>query len=156
MRRWNFKNNEAFCFFSCATAEDKRRFPREYEAFKRSGELAQEGTPLAQWTYSTPAFVRDLNYSNVFTVEQLAQLSDQQSMQLGMGMLEKRDLAQAWLAKANGDEARVARIADENADLRAKLDAQAAEMAAMRQMLEQATRPQEPPAAGGEGKRAKG
>jgi hypothetical protein len=57
--------------------DDRMRFPRHYEAFKAKQEQkAHDGTPLALWPAMPDSTADELKYINVFTVEQLATLSD--------------------------------------------------------------------------------
>ena len=62
--------------------EDTQRFPRHYQAFKNriatGGKESEIGTPLSAWPYAglTPARVKELDFFNIRTVEQLAGTSD--------------------------------------------------------------------------------
>lgn len=92
----------------------KERYPKQYEAFKRSEDQRYAvGTPLKHWPPMTPALVRNMEASNVYTVEQLADVSDTQMQHIGMGAREWRDKAKAFLSQA-GDGAEVQRLVTEN------------------------------------------
>ena len=59
-----------------ATHRDKQRFPRHYQAFKQRIEIPEEGTPLAEWGLISRSTADMLAFSNVKTVEQLAEVPD--------------------------------------------------------------------------------
>ncbi len=52
----------------------KRRFPKQWEAYKAGVELASSGTPLDHLFPSEPGIILTLKNFNVFTVQQLANL----------------------------------------------------------------------------------
>ncbi|WP_395443572.1 hypothetical protein [Caulobacter sp. UC70_42] len=56
--------------------EHKRRWPREYAAFKAGQEVPVEGTPLEEWPQITRSQVEELKFAHIRTVEQLASLPD--------------------------------------------------------------------------------
>lgn len=57
--------------------DDALRFPKQYARFKQQTEqVAHDGTPLTLWPTISAALAEELKYINVFTVEQLAELSD--------------------------------------------------------------------------------
>lgn len=92
--------------------EHRRRWPREYEAFKIGLEPPQEGTPLGEWPVSlmTPARVQELAYFNIKSVEQLAGVNDAQLQSLGMGARELRERAKTWLEVARTGAAPLERL----------------------------------------------
>lgn len=81
------------------------RFPREwleaiekgYAAWKRGEELPVEGTPLKQWAVLPPSIVSNFIANNIFTIEQLAQASDEAINPVGMGARIYRNQAQDWI-----------------------------------------------------------
>ncbi len=79
----------------------KDRWPRQWEAFQKSQEAPEEGTPLETWAAIGRAQVIELNSCHVRTVEQLANLSDSQlAKTVPMGGTALRERAKAWLAQA--------------------------------------------------------
>jgi hypothetical protein len=57
--------------------DDRMRFARQYERFKaREDQKMAEGTPVHLWPQIPAALAEELKYLNIFTVEQLAELSD--------------------------------------------------------------------------------
>lgn len=80
--------------------QDLQRFAQQYARFKQG--LNQEigsGTPLSQWPPVTKSQVLELNFFNVHTVEQLADLADNHAQKFA-GINQLRSLARAWIAKA--------------------------------------------------------
>jgi hypothetical protein len=59
-----------------ATAQDKRRYYKQYEQFKRREEQKPTGFPLAEWPGISRSQVEELKFFNIFTVEQLASVTD--------------------------------------------------------------------------------
>jgi hypothetical protein len=81
----------------------RRRFPRQYEAFKNGLEQAHTGTPIELLLPAEPSTVLALKGNNVFTVEQLAGISDTAMNNIPMGRtLSER--AQKYLASAQGGQ----------------------------------------------------
>lgn len=76
---------------------DKTRFAREYEAFKKQQDFVPDGTPLETWPLLSRAQVENLRQMNVYTVESLAGLSDEQLSNVGIGARTLRAHAKAFL-----------------------------------------------------------
>lgn len=81
---------------------DKQRFARHWEAYKsRTEDKAVEGTPLEEWPQVSRSQVEELKFFNVFTVEQLASISDSNGQKLmGINMLKQK--ASEFLEAADG------------------------------------------------------
>lgn len=79
---------------------DKHRFPQQYAAFASNtpNELAA-GTPLTLWPSLTPSQVKELEYFNIKTVEQLAAMPDSGGGQL-MGVQAMKRAAKAYIEAA--------------------------------------------------------
>lgn len=120
--------------------EHRRRWPRAYEAFRSGQEAPTEGTPLAEWPGISRSLVEELRFSKVFSVEQLAGLTDDQlAKTIQMGGFALREKAQRFLESAKGSEP-MEKLAAENEVLKAtlaetngKLEALTAEVARMSQ-----------------------
>jgi hypothetical protein len=57
--------------------DDRMRFNRQYDRFKsQQAQVVNEGTPLTLWPQMPAPLAEELKFINVFTVEQLAELSD--------------------------------------------------------------------------------
>lgn len=76
------------------------RFARQYAAFKNQQHEVVEGTPLEQWPPLTKSQVMNFKTASVYTVEQLAAVSDANLHNLGMGARDLRDKAIAYLKNA--------------------------------------------------------
>lgn len=119
-----------------ARDEDKVRFPRQWAAFELQKQQTVEGTPLDQWALLTPSQCAEYRALHIFTVEQLANLSDSQIQKIGHAGRDVNKMAKAYLERASKDAgapaaaAEVSRLRDELAekdatirDLAARLDA---------------------------------
>lgn len=84
--------------------EHKRRWPREYAAFKAGQEVPVEGTPLEEWPQITRSQVEELKFAHIRTVEQLASLPDDPlNRSVSMGGFALREKAQRYLEALNGN-----------------------------------------------------
>jgi len=100
----------------------KRRFPDQYANWKRTNEgRTITGTPLKFWPMATPAFIKEMESINVFSVDDLANIADVHVGNMPDGRVW-RDRAAAWLANAS-DTAATSRFAAENDRLRERLEA---------------------------------
>lgn len=117
-----------------ATAAHKEQFPKHYARFKTGQKEIVDGTPLKMWPVINRSQVKEAEFFEVHTVEQLAELSDSICKRMGMGYMELRGKARAWLLSAK-DSAVVTRQAAENDRLQAEIEAlksQIAELATPR------------------------
>ena len=101
------------------TDEYKRRFPEQWEKFQKGLTQSPEGTPLEQWPQLTTGQVHEFKALNVFTVEQLAGMSDS-SAQRFMGGHDIRRKAATFLKVAK-DSAEAQRLVTVNAELEGRL-----------------------------------
>lgn len=111
------------------------RFAKQIEAYReQNGTYNIQGTPLQQWTQIDVGTAATLRASGITTVEQLAQVSDGNLYNLGIGGRTLREKAAQWLtsrefgipAAAAGTkishlEEKVLSLEAENATLRAQL-----------------------------------
>ena len=81
----------------------KRRFPRQYEAFKKGIEDQQGGTPLDLLFPASPSTVKQLKAFHIFTIQQLANISDSAKSQIPMGQ-SLADRAREYLKNASGGQ----------------------------------------------------
>lgn len=103
------------------TPSDPQRFPAQWAAFQQGVKAVQDGFPLAEWPIMTTQQVRDLNSMNIYTVEQLAAVTDAALDGLGHGGRNLRDKAKAHLERLK-DDAVTARLAAQNADLQRQIE----------------------------------
>jgi hypothetical protein len=92
-----------------------------YEHYQKGQELPLEGTPIKGWKLLTGAQQDELVRMNVRTVEALANLTDDGIRSFGMGAVELKRRAKAWIAQNEGAEANALKLADlsrENDSLR--------------------------------------
>lgn len=115
--------------------DHKRRFPIQYAAFKSSQSAPQVvGTPLEEWPAVSRSQAEELKAVKFFTVEQIAQASDQQAQALGMNGPMLRQKAAAFLkvakdtALAQHQAAELARKDQQIADLKAAQDRMAKQL----------------------------
>ena len=82
----------------------KRRFAKQYARWKAEGggELKIQGTILAELPWLSKSQIAELNYSNVHTVEQLAEMSDVNAMKF-MGSYQLRERAKNFMLAAAGE-----------------------------------------------------
>ena len=100
----------------------KRRFPEQYEHWKRTNEgRSISGTPLRMWPMATPAFIKEMESINVFSVDDLANIADVHIGKMPDGRIW-RDRAAAWLANAQSTAVE-SKFAAENDRLRERLEA---------------------------------
>jgi hypothetical protein len=122
-----------------ATDEHKKRFPFQWAQFlnDKSEATDVQGTLLKDWNLLTSAQASELKHFKFYTVEQIANATDQQiqtiGMLVGMSPFSFRDKARAFLAAAK-DSSVVMAQAEE---LR-KRDQQIADLEAQIQRLAQA------------------
>lgn len=105
-----------------ATDHYKQKFAREYAAYKSRSSEGAVGTILSQWPQITKSQVKEAEYFNVKTVEQLSTLNDNTVQRMGMGWMELRNKAKAYIDAASGS-AETTRLAAENERLRADFEA---------------------------------
>lgn len=75
------------------------RWKREYELYKQGLEIPLEGTPIKGWKLISPSQQEELIRMHVRTVEELANLTDDGVRNFGMGAVEIKRRAQAWIAQ---------------------------------------------------------
>jgi guanyl-specific ribonuclease Sa len=89
---------ERDCIDRQATRADADRFPAAYRRYCDGRAAEPDGVPLHVLFPHHDDIVQMLRYHKVFTVEQLAKLSDTQMQNLGMGGMEWSQKAQRYLA----------------------------------------------------------
>lgn len=112
---------------------DKNRFPRQYAAFKNSQGESIIGTPLIGWPQVTEAQRKELDYFNIRTVEQLANVADGFASNM-MGVQALKQAAQKFIAQSK-DSAIVNKLNTELAQRDTLLATMQEQMAAMADKL---------------------
>ena len=84
--------------------EYMERFGDKYRKWKAGQAAIVSGTPLENYPalMTTPSVIAELKYRNIFTVEQLAEMSDT-AKQAFMGGFELSKRAATWIAKSAAD-----------------------------------------------------
>lgn len=100
----------------------RERWPDAYAAFKRGEQRAAHGTPLEHWPILTTARVAELKAMNILSVEELANVTDNVVVTLGMGARELREQARSFIDAARGGAASAAAAA-ENERLKEQMEA---------------------------------
>lgn len=124
-----------------ATPEDKQRFADHFARFEKNAEAVLQGTPLALWPQVGPAEVKELEYFNVYTVEQLAGMSDTAAQNF-MGGNDLKAKAQKFIdataqdAPLNELQTRLERTTQENKVLKGQMNTMAAQMAALAEKVD--------------------
>lgn len=113
--------------------QHKVRFAAQWEKFQKGLTQAPEGTPIEQWPQLTVGQVAEFKFANIFTVEQLAEMSDLAAQRF-MGGNDIKRKAAAFLAVAK-DSATAQRLATENAELNDRLARQDAQIAQLVQQV---------------------
>jgi hypothetical protein len=117
--------------------EDWAKFWRDsYKNWKNGQELPLNGTPIKGWGVISQAQQENLIHINCKTVEDLAAVNEEGMRRMGMGALDLRTKAQAWLKSMKdhgGSTIKIASLEQENAVLRTSvesLEKKVAELAA--------------------------
>jgi hypothetical protein len=104
-------------------------FRDEYEAWKKSGVMAESGTPLEMLAFLKPSRIAELKVKNVTTVEALIGLPDRVLKDTGMTTRDEREMARAWVENAE-KAGNAAEFAKREAAMDAKLKALEAKLEA--------------------------
>ena len=95
----------------------KYQIEPQYQMWKATQAQPVTGTPLTEVPFLNIAQIKEYNALNVMSLEQLADLSDTAIQKLGMGAMEARRKAQAYM-KAAGDSAQIQQVIGENEQLK--------------------------------------
>ncbi|HHA18196.1 MAG TPA: hypothetical protein ENK70_00625, partial [Methylophaga sp.] len=77
----------------------RRRFEKEYSAFKRGEDEVLQGTPISEWNGISRTRADELKSMGIKTIESLAELPDTYMKRLGFGGVELRKKALAYFNK---------------------------------------------------------
>lgn len=108
---------------------DNIRWPHQWAAFKNKQIVTQVGTPITEWPPVSKSQAMNLKALNIHTVEALAQVSDTNLGNIGIGARDLRDKAIAFLDQAK-DGSGIVKLQEENKELRTKIEALQNQMAA--------------------------
>lgn len=122
------------------TEEHRQRFPRKWDAYQAKREQTQEGTPLPTLFPAEPHFVSVMHDLKIFTVEQLAALTEHGISRLGLGGRDHVQRAQRLLEASKGMAGAHRMQAEIDAE-KAKVAVLESEMAQLRALLNERTEP---------------
>jgi len=97
---------------------------KAYNYFLKGQELPLEGTPIKGWGMISPAQQETLVKMHVLTVEQLAAMNDEGVRRVGIGAIELKNKATAWLKnikKAGASTLEITALKKENENLKADM-----------------------------------
>ena len=101
------------------------KYKRAYEAWKQGQELPLDGFPIKGWGVCSPAQQETLIRLHILTVEQLAAVNDEGIRRIGMGAVDLKNKADAWLKqlnKAGKPTVEMAALKKENASLKSQVE----------------------------------
>lgn len=131
--RINIRGNDKLEVHRPATSDDKRRFPFAWQEHQRGENAVSRGTPLTKLTGMDPPTLRHLHAKNVFTIEDLTSVSDNNLQNLGLGARELRKNAIEYVSTHKvATEAK-----EENSQLRELVEKQSAQLAQAMAVIEQ-------------------
>lgn len=109
-------------------------YKQSYQAWKNGQELPLHGTPIKGWGVISPAHQETLIRLNILTVEDLALVNDEGQKRIGMGSVDLRNKAKAWLDQLNDKgplTLKMAALENENALQKSSIDILVANVAAL-------------------------
>lgn len=114
-------------------------YKKSYEAWKNGQELPLVGTPIRGWGVISPAKQEELIRQNILTVELLADMNDEGCRRIGMGSLELKTKARAWLSQLNDKgpaTQEIAKLTSENSVLQGQVAALTAQVEKLASMVQ--------------------
>ena len=112
-----------------ATEADKERFLPLWLQYEANQDQTVQGTSLDAWPFLNDTHKHQLRYLGFTSVEQIAGASDTQLQRIGMGAVEMRTKASAFLAAQKDSEA-AQKYAQLAAETQRQLDEMRAQLAA--------------------------
>lgn len=116
------------------TDEERARFPREYEMFKRGQQIQVTGTPIDQWPALMPSHVAILRSLEIYSVEQLALTPDQKVALIGSDGHGLKAKAKAYVNAAK-DQGAVMKLAKESTELKETVSAQSEQIEELKKTI---------------------
>jgi len=96
------------------------RYKAAYESWQKGQELPVDGIPIKGWGVCSPAQQETLIKMHILTVEQLADINHEGLQRIGMGAIELKNKATAWLKSLKKSGA----ITLENVELKRQVEEQ--------------------------------
>lgn len=95
--RINIRGNDKLEVHRPATDADKKRFPFIWQQFQKGEQAAERGTHLSKLSGVDASMIRQLHAKNVYTIEDLAKVDDNNLPNLGAGARELRGRARDFV-----------------------------------------------------------
>lgn len=114
-----------------------KTYKEAYRAWQNGQEIPLVGTPIRGWGVISPAQQETLTHMNVLTVEDLAAINDEGQKRIGMGAIDLKNKAVAWLSQLTDKgplTQEMAAVKAENANLTSSVETltrQVSELTAM-------------------------
>jgi len=112
------------------------KYKTAYELWQKGQELPLDGIPIKGWGVCSPAQQETLIKMHILTVEQLADVNHEGLQRIGMGAIDLKNKATAWLKSLKKSGA----ITIENAEMKRKVDEQAATITSLENKIESLAR----------------
>lgn len=140
------RNNYTDVYDQPVDPEKIRRFPLEYQRYQLERKQIKDGTPLNQFAFLDAAQIDTLKVRGIFTVEVLAELSEEKAAQLNV--VREHELAAKFLANAKDNKV-LLEWQEQEKTYQDEIKKLQEEIAALKKQLEQAaSAPAPKPAAG--------
>lgn len=101
------------------------KYKASYDAWQKGQELPVDGFPIRGWGVISPAQQETLTKMHILTVEQLAAINDEGLRRIGMGSVDLKNKAVAWLKqlkKAGPATQEISALKKENEALKASVE----------------------------------
>lgn len=121
------------------------QYDRQYQAWKNGQEIPLNGTAIRGWGVISPAQQETLIRMNIMTVEDLSLINDEGIKRVGMGAIDLKNKAKAWLAQLQDKgplTQKMAAVEAENSLLKASVETLSVNLEAMKAQLAALTRTQ--------------
>lgn len=123
------------------------QYRKDYDFWKRGLEAPPNGVPVKGWGVISPAQQEELIRLNIRTVEDLAAINDEGLRRIGMGGVDLKTKASAWLAQLKDKgplTVEMAALKVENVNLKTSLDSALEQLGKLRAQIDAlaATRPE--------------
>lgn len=115
-------------------------YKEKLAAWRLGQEIPPDGTPIRGWPVISPAQMETLIGLNILTVERLATINDDGQRMIGMGSLDLKNKAQAWLSQRSDKgplTIEVAALKGENATLKTTVETLSAQVEGLSKRLNQ-------------------
>ncbi len=100
-----------------------------FDHFEKNGEILIEGTPIKDWNQITPAQQKQIMAAEIYSIEKLAEATEEAMQEMGMGARDLKKKAEAYLSAHNKDaetmraqDKKIAEQAEQMSDLQKKFD----------------------------------